>query len=233
MIGIIGAMDVEVNNLLDAMEDSERTEWAGMTFCKGVIGGKECVVVKCGIGKVNAAMCAQALIDLFHVDSLLNTGIAGSLNNQLDIGDLVLCTDAVEHDMDVSPLGYELGRVPGFDCLGYSADSVMRKKIKSFLESDAAGRIHCMEGRVVSGDQFIGDGEKKKWLVDTFGGICAEMEGASIAHVAYKNNIPFMIIRAISDKADGSSHVDYPVFEKATAEKMSSILIEMMKSEIL
>ena len=226
MLGIIGAMDEEVAKIKEQMEHVQVMQRASMDFYEGSLKGYPVVVVRSGIGKVNAAMCAQILVDVYHVDAIINTGIAGSLNAQIDIGDIVLSTDALEHDMDAVTFGYPVGQIPRMDTLSFEADKDLRR-----LAKEACERINpdvtVFEGRVVSGDQFVSDKAKKKWLVDHFAGYCTEMEGAAIAHTAYLNRIPFLIIRAISDKADDSASVDYPTFETKAIEHSVKLLLEL------
>ena len=228
MLGIIGAMDVEVDSLKNEMEHPQIQTIAGMEFYEGEICDKEIVVVKCGIGKVNAAICTQVLADVFHVDAVINTGVAGSLNNDIDICDIVVSTVAQEHDMDVTPLGYDKGIIPDMKTSIFEADARLRTLAENSAKT-AGLTVNVFEGKVVSGDQFIGTHEAKKGLRDTFGGDCAEMEGASIAHAAYLNGIPFLIIRAISDKADGGAEMDYPTFEKNAAENSIKLLKEIIQ----
>lgn len=223
-IGIIGAMELEVETLKAKLSGERITTRASMDFHEGTLNGTPVVVVRCGIGKVNAALCVQILADLFQVTHIINTGVAGSLNAQLDIGDILISRDAVHHDMDVSPLGYEPGQVPQLDTFAFPADQHMMEEAKAACER-VCGDIHALYGRVVSGDQFISSAEVKERLISMFHGDCAEMEGASIAHGAYLNGIPFVIIRAISDKADGSAEMDYPTFEREAAEH-SAVLVE-------
>lgn len=213
MIGIIGAMEEEVALLKDAMEVSEVSEYASMTFCKGVLYGKDAVVVKSGIGKVNAALCAQILVDRYQVDTLINTGIAGSLDAAIDIGDMVISVDAVEHDMDASIFGDPVGQIPRMDTFSFPADASLVEKAKEANE-EANPDIKTFTGRIVSGDQFVSSAEVKEYLVKTFRARCTEMEGAAIAHAAYLNHVSCVIIRAISDKADNSATMDYPTFER-------------------
>lgn len=213
MIGIIGAMEEEVSLLKEAMEIEEIVRIASMDFCKGVLGGKKVVIVKSGIGKVNAAVCAQILVDKFAVKCLINTGIAGSLDAAIDIGDMVISTDAVQHDMDASIFGDPIGQIPRMDTFSFPADERLvglAKETNEKVNSD----IRTFVGRVVSGDQFVSSGEVKDRLVQLFDAKCTEMEGAAIAHVAYLNQVSCVIIRAISDKADNSATMDYPTFEK-------------------
>lgn len=184
-----------------------------MVFCKGMLCGKEVVVVRSGIGKVNAGICAQILVDRFGVDVLINTGIAGSLDAKIDIGDMVISTDALHHDMDASEFGDALGQVPRMDVLSFPADETLVKKAVQASEK-ANPDIHTFTGRIASGDQFIASREVKERIVKNFHPLCVEMEGAGIAQAAYLNQVSYVIIRAISDKADNSAHVDYPTFEQ-------------------
>ncbi len=213
MIGIIGAMDEEVAALKEKMEVEKVTDRASMQFVAGKLEGKEVTVVRSGIGKVNAAVCAQILASEFHVDTLINTGIAGSLDAKIDIGDMVISTDAVEHDMDASIFGDPIGQVPRMDTFSFPADSELVEKAKAANE-EANPDIHTFVGRIVSGDQFVSSKEVKDKLVANFEAKCTEMEGAAIAHAAYLNKVSCVIIRAISDKADNSATMDYPEFEK-------------------
>ena len=230
MIGIIGAMEDEVAQLKKNMEIEETTEVASLSFCRGKLSGREVVVVRSGIGKVNAAICTQILVDQFHVDVIINTGIAGSLDAEIDIGDIVISTDAVEHDMDASIFGDPIGQIPQMDTFSFPADESLVKLAKEVNEK-ANPDVHTWIGRVVSGDQFVSSGEKKEQLIRVFDAKCTEMEGAAIAHAAYLNKISCVIIRAISDKADNSAGVDYPAFE-AAAIRHSVRLIEALVSEI-
>lgn len=213
MIGIIGAMEEEVALLKEQMEIAEVVETASMIFCRGTLCGRDVVVVRSGIGKVNAAICAQILVDRFQVDVLINTGIAGSLDAEINIGDMVISTDAVEHDMDATIFGDPVGQIPRMDTFSFPADAELVQKAKEANE-EANPDIRTFVGRIVSGDQFISSGDKKEQLVSLFQAKCTEMEGAAIAHAAYLNKVSCVIIRAISDKADNSATMDYPTFEK-------------------
>ncbi len=212
MIGIIGAMADEVAKLIETMEVSKQLDQASMEFYQGTLCGKEVVVVRSGIGKVNAAACAQILIDKFAVDTLINTGIAGSLDASIDIGDIVISTDALNHDMDATMFGYPLGQIPAMDVLSFPADPALVEKAKMANE-EANPEIKTFTGRVVTGDQFVASAEIKERIVKNFDAMCTEMEGAAIAQVAYLNKVSYVIIRAISDKADNSATMDYPEFE--------------------
>ena len=211
-IGIIGAMDEEVRQLKEKMTNVQVRTKASMEFYSGNLFEKDIVVVRSGIGKVNAAICTQILIDEFQVEAVFNTGIAGSLKNEINIGDIVLSTDAVQHDMDVTSFGHGYGVIPRMETSIFPADQELRMLAKAVCE-EVNPEIKVYEGRVVSGDQFIDDKNKKKWIANQFQGSCTEMEGAAIAQAAYLNKIPFLIVRAISDKADDSANMDYYEFE--------------------
>lgn len=228
MLGIIGAMDEEVARLKEMIEDLEITDRCGMNFYKGKINGTDVVVVRCGVGKVNAAMCTQSMIDLFDVDAIINTGIAGSLDAAIDIGDIVFAVDTVEHDMDVAALGYDPGVVPDMETSVYDTDPYLLELAKESFKA-AGVEVKVFTGRVVSGDQFISSREKKNWLVSTFGGRCAEMEGASIGHVAVLNKVPYLVVRAISDKADDSADMDYPEFAAKAIDNSVAMMTEIIK----
>ena len=229
MLVIIGAMDEEVAKIKEHMEQVEERTIASMNFLKGTVKGHPVVVVRSGIGKVNAAICTQILADVYGVDAVINTGIAGSLNADINIGDIVLSTDALEHDMDAVAFGYSVGQIPRMDTLSFTADEKLRKIAKETCERVNTD-VSVFEGRVVSGDQFISDKAKKEWLVENFAGYCTEMEGAAIAHAAYLNGIPFLIIRAISDKADDSASVDYPAFEAKAIEHSVRLLLALCEA---
>ena len=228
-IGMIGAMDVEIAHILSQMESKTETKKADMTFCEGIIGKTETVVVRSGVGKVNAALCAQMLIDCFGITHLINSGIAGSLNNDINIGDLVVSTDAVEHDMDATVFGYAKGEVPGMGVKSYEADAQLRKTIVETIKVTAP-EISVFEGRIATGDQFISSKETKNAIRDTFHAMCCEMEGAAIAHAAYLNQIPFVVMRYISDKADESAEVSYPEFEAAAAKHSAELIVSVIRN---
>ncbi len=226
-IGIIGAMAQEVERLKGEMEVFRTVSKASMEFWEGALCGTKAVVVQSGIGKVNAAICAQILCDLFEVTHIINTGVAGSLKNEIDIGDIVVSTDALHHDMDAQVLGVQIGEVPQAGCLAFPADPHLQQlAISCCKEVDAGHAVY--QGRVVSGDQFISDRRVKDNIVSNFQGFCVEMEGAPIAQAAYLNHVPFVIIRAISDKADDSAKMDFPIFEKDAAARSASLVERML-----
>ena len=213
VIGIIGAMEEEVAALKEKMEIKRVLKKASMEFCEGTLQGKPVVVVRSGIGKVNAGLCTQILADVFEVKKVINTGIAGSLDARIDIGDIVISTEALQHDMDATQFGYPLGQIPRMETLAFPADAQMAKIAKEACEA-VNPEIKVFTGRVVTGDQFIANKEIKDRIKTNFDGLCTEMEGAAIAQAAWLNEIPFVIIRAISDKADDSAEMDYPTFER-------------------
>ena len=220
-LGIIGAMQVEVEILLSAMNNKVEKTIAGSTFYEGTLENLEVVVVQCGVGKVNAAICAQILCSCFGITHLVNTGIAGSLCADLDIGDLVVSTDAMYHDFDCVHFGYPYGKVPGMDVTSFPADEAMIGY--AFDAAEAVNPGHTKKGRVASGDQFVAVKELKEKIIANTQGLCTEMEGAAIAQTAYRNNVPFVILRAISDKADNSASMDYPTFERNAAHRCAEV----------
>ena len=176
-IGIIGAMELEVETLKSKMNVVKTTKKANMEFFEGTLNGVGVVIVRSGIGKVNAGICTQILADLFDVTHIINTGIAGSLDAQIDIGDIVVSTDVLQHDMDVRVFGYPLGEIPQLGTLSFPADERMASLARSVCEK-VNTEVKVFSGRIVSGDQFICDKKKKEWLSETFNGSCTEMEGS-------------------------------------------------------
>ncbi len=213
MIGIIGAMESEVAAFKEEIEIEEVREAAGMSFCAGRLCGKEVAVVQSGIGKVNAAVCAQILVDDFKTDILINTGIAGSLDARIDIGDIVISTDALHHDMYATLYGDPVGQIPGMGILAFPADERL-VRLAEEANREVNPDIRAFTGRVASGDQFISSAQEKARIIEEFHPLCTEMEGAAVAQAAYLNKVSYVIIRAISDKADNSAHMDFSVFEK-------------------
>ena len=226
-VGIIGAMEQEVARLKEVMENVSITTRAGMDFYEGVLEGKKVVVVQSGIGKVNAGMCTQILADVFGVEAVINTGIAGSLNNDVNIGDIVLSTDVLHHDMDATGFGYPKGQIPQMEEFSFPADEKLRKMAAKVCK-EVNPEISVFEGRICSGDQFISDKGVKDAIISEFGGFAVEMEGAAIGQAAYLNHIPFLVVRAISDKADGSANMDYAEFEMAAIEHSVKLTVKMI-----
>lgn len=226
-LGIIGAMQVEVEILLSCLKNKKETSVAGSAFYEGTLEGLEVAIVQCGVGKVNAAICAQILCDCFGVTHLVNTGIAGSLDAKLDIGDLLISKDAMYHDFDCVHFGYEMGKVPGMDVVAFPADTAMIQLASQAAEAVHPG--HVTVGRVASGDLFVAEKTAKDRIIATTQGLCTEMEGAAIAQTAYRNGVPFVILRAISDKADNSAEMDYPTFERIAAHRCAQVTQHLAK----
>ncbi len=227
-IGIIGAMDEEVMTLKEKMDIKEVRSIASLEFYIGKLNNTSVVVVMGGIGKVNAAMCTQVLIDCFQVDAIINTGVAGALSDELEIGDVVISSDMVQHDMDATAFGYAIGQVPRLDVFSFKADehliSVAERAADVLPQS-----TNVYVKRIVSGDMFIAGKEKKNWLVDKFDGFCTEMEGAAVAQVAHINKTPFVIIRSISDKADDSAEMNFEEFVNLAANNSCKMIEKMLE----
>jgi len=228
-IGIIGALEGEVALLKEAMQVKSEKRKAGLSLVEGMLCDQEVVVVRCGVGKVHAALCAQLLVDDYGVELLINTGIAGSLDVAINIGDIVVATDAVQHDMDTMEFGYKKGQVPGLDVLAFETDKKLAKLAHDLCE-EVNPDIQCHMGRIATGDQFICVKETKDAIARTHHALVCEMEGASIGQVAYLNQIPFVIIRAVSDKADDSAYLDYPTFEKQAMQHSSHLVMAMLNA---
>lgn len=223
-LGIIAAMAIEADLIKEAMTDTSSETISGVTFVSGKLGQCEATVAVCGIGKVFAALCTQTMILRYAPDCIINTGVGGTLTDKLSIGDLAISTAVVQHDMDTSPLGDPVGMISGLNIIEMPADQTMVDKVCSICEKKGI-RHAC--GVIASGDQFIASREKKDWIVSTFHGISCEMEGASVGHVCTVNNVPFVILRAISDSADGGACEDYPTFAKNAAKTSASVVMEL------
>ena len=228
-LGIIGAMAIEIETLKSQLKDMSADECCGMTFYQGNLEQLPVVIVVCGVGKVNAALCVQVLCDRFGVTHIVNTGVAGSLSNELDIGDFVISQDAMYHDFDCQILNpnYPVGQVPGLSVRAFPANEMLVQ-----FAFDAAQKVlpgHARIGRIASGDQFIAEKQIKDRIIKDTCALCTEMEGAAIAHAAWRNQIPFVIIRAISDKADNSAEMDFPTFEAIAAKACAGVTLEMAR----
>lgn len=227
LVGVIGAMEVEIASLKESMKASETKTIAGMDFYLGNVGRTGVVLVRSGVGKVNAAICAHTLVLEFHVDCVLNTGVAGSLNNDLNIEDILVSKDAIYHDVNATVFGYAKGEVPQLGTRTFPADEKLAEKVVAAV-AKVAPDVRAMIGRVASGDQFISDKADKERIRRDTDADCCEMEGAAIAQACFLDKVPFVIIRAISDKADGSDVMDYPAFEKIAAEHCAGIVKQML-----
>ncbi len=221
MIGIIGAMDVEVNKFKELMIGKSTETISGTEFVCGTLWGHPTVVAVSGVGKVNAAICTQTMILRYSPRFIINSGVAGSLESSLNICDVVVANAVIQHDMDTSPLGDPIGFISGLDIVDIPTDAELCEKLHTAAEQNG---IHSIVGKIVSGDQFINSSDKKKYLVENFNAFACEMESASIGHVCYKNEVPFGILRSISDNADGSSHLSYTEFVQAAADNLVKVM---------
>lgn len=222
-LGIIGAMDEEVEILKEKMEIEETTKIAGNEYYVGTFNGKNIVLVRSGVGKVSMAATTQTLIDKFNVNALINSGVAGTLNKELNQGDIVISTDAVQHDFDTSALGDPIGEISRLGVTYFEADKNMVEVAKKAAKN--VDGINVIEGRIASGDQFVAGGEIAERITKNFGLVSAvEMEGASMAQIAYMNKIPYVIIRSISDKADGEADLSYEEFLPLAAKNASKLV---------
>jgi adenosylhomocysteine nucleosidase len=226
-IGVIGAMQEEIALLQNEMTGRRTETHAGIDFHVGEFRGRRTVLCKSGVGKVNAAVCTQVLIDRFGADAVLFTGVAGALDPALDIGDIVVSRSCVQHDVDVTPLGYPRGVIPYQDVSDFPSHPDLIRLAEQAGERVFPGR--CRTGKVLSGDQFIADRETVKRLHEELGGTCTEMEGASVAQVCCMNGIPHVIIRSMSDKADGSAHVNFAQFTVEAANRSYAIVGDIIE----
>jgi adenosylhomocysteine nucleosidase len=229
IIGIITAMSEELDPLLKHMKLERTIEKAKMKFHSGMVFGKRVVAVVSGIGKVNAGICAQILIDDFRVKSIINIGIAGGTGENVMPGDIVVANDLVQHDMDTTAFGDELGQVPRVDTFAFPCSEEMVKK--AIRACEEIKEHNCFVGRIATGDQFINHTDKLKWLNEKFGAMACEMEGGSIAQVCYLNDIPFVIIRSISDNGNIGIHMDYETFKPIAIENSTKILVSMLRDK--
>ncbi len=227
MIGIIGAMRIEVETIKSIMKIEKTKTVSGVEYVKGSLHGKDIVVAVCGIGKVAAAMCAQTMILEYSPDCIINTGVGGSLSNKLSICDIAIAESLVQHDMDTSPLGDPVGLISGINIVNIPADKTVVEKLSQCVEK--LDGIKSVKGVIASGDQFIADTAKKDFIKENFDAIVCEMEGASIAQVCYTNGVPFGVVRAVSDCADGSSHMDYGEFLPVAAANAAKLIEDFCK----
>ncbi len=223
-LGIIAAMTVEADLIKASMTDKSTEEISGITFVSGKLGQWDVVIAVCGIGKVFAALCTQTMILRYAPDLVINTGVGGTLTSKLSVGDMAISTAVVQHDMDTSPVGDPVGFISGIGKIEMEADRAWAEKCAAICE--AKGVWHHM-GIIASGDQFIASREKKAWIAEQFGAIVCEMEGSAVGQVCLVNEVPFVILRAISDNADGEACEDYPTFVKKAAETSASIVIAL------
>lgn len=226
-IAVMGAMDEEIALYLAEMKTYEEFQFAGMPFYVGSLRGQDIVLCKSGVGKVNAAVATQLLVDRFQVGALLFTGVAGAIDTRLRIGDLIISTDCVQHDVDVTALGYQPGEIPYVPQIAFPADPSLVQLAVIASQEEVPGQ-QVFTGRVVSGDQFIADSKKVTQLKEIFQASCTEMEGAAVAQVCWMNQLPFVVIRSMSDQADGEAEVSYHEFMHVVAEHSYLIITGML-----
>ena len=214
-IGVIAAMQIEIDALKEKLEDAKVETFSGIEFVSGTLYKKNVVCAKCGIGKVFAALCTQTMILKYKPDLIVNTGVAGGLAEGLSILDIVVCESCVQHDMDTSPLGDPVGLISGINIVNIPANEEI---CETLCKSVEAIGIKCQRGVIATGDQFVATEEKREFLKSTFNAAACEMEGASVGHVCYVNEVPFGIVRAISDGGDSAAEMDYPTFAALAAE---------------
>lgn len=222
-IGIIGAMEEEVAVLKPKMEMISAKNIVGVEFSIGKLNGKNVVLVRSGIGKVNAAVCVQVLCDMYGVDGIINTGVAGALDQDLDIGDIVISKDVAYHDFDVRAFGYEPGVIPRMSQSVFPADETLLAAATQSCEEVLTER-KTVVGRIVSGDVFVSAQKDKQRIAKLCKASCVEMEGAAVGHACYLNKIPFIVIRSISDKATESASVDFDAFAAEAAANAGAIV---------
>ena len=227
--GIIGAMESEVRALCNELTNKEIVEYAGLSFSAGFLKGKEVVIVKSGIGKVNAALCAQDLILKFGVTKIINTGIAGAFAKGLEVFDFVVSTAAVYHDFDTTAFGYKIGQVPGLPEVFTADEALADTAVIAFAKTEFAKQHKVIKGIVASGDQFISDSSKKKTIQQNFTPACVEMEGCAIAQTCYLNKVPFVIVRCMSDMADDTVEQTYAFNEDICAEACACLVKKVIE----
>ncbi len=227
MIGIICAMALEANAITDTIENKKIKNISGVDFVSGTIGGRETVVAVCGVGKVFAAICAEAMILEYHPDAIINSGVAGSLCRSIKIGDIVIAESVVQHDMDTSPLGDPKGLISGINIINIPCDKAVAEYLKNCCDSLG---IKNFGGVIATGDVFMSNEENKKEVADRFNAKACEMEGASVGQVCYVNKVPFCVLRAISDNADDGAEITYETFAAESAKKTHAVIDKFIRN---
>lgn len=227
-IGIIVAMEEELESILDIMDNIEEKEIYGLTFETGQIEKNKIIVVKCGVGKVNAARVTQILIDTFNVKCVINVGAAGALNPFLNIGDIVIGEKLIQHDFDITAFDHDKGYITGVGDYIYS-DIELIEKFKKAANNLKEKDYKIKTGIIATGDIFCTDIEMKNKIYSKFDADCVEMEGAAIAQVCYLDNIPFIVIRSISDSPNGNNEIDFDKFVELASKRCANILREFLK----
>lgn len=226
-IGIIAAMQIEIDGIKEKLTDSYVLNESGIDFVCGYIGDRRVVCAKCGVGKVFAALCAQTMCMRFSLDCIINTGVAGGLADGLKVLDVVVAKDVVQHDMDTSPLGDPVGLLSGINIVNIPCDEKISQTLADCVKAEG---INCITGTVATGDQFVATEGKRQFIKNTFNASACEMEGGAIGHVCYVNEIPFGIIRAISDGGDGDATLDYPTFAKMAADNSVKAVLRFIET---
>ena len=227
-IGVIGALEEEISLLKSRMEIISAKQIIGVDFSMGRLDGKSVIIAGSRIGKVNAAICTQVLIDLYGVDYIINTGAAGAIDKDLQVGDVVISSDLVHHDFDVTPLGFDPGVNNSLPESSFKADDELIRIAKTACEA-VIKENNIYVGRIATGDQFIDTSEGKQRISKLFKAYCTEMEGAAIAQTCFLNKIPFIVIRAISDKSDESALVNFNEFLQVAAKNSCEVVEHMLK----
>ena len=225
-IGIIGAMSVEVDALIARLANREEETVGSIKFNTGNLFGKKIVVARCGVGKVFAAICTEAMIIRYSPSLIVNTGVGGALADDLRPTDTVIASSLLQHDMDTSPLGDPKGLISGINRVYFESDARARAIL---LEAADNLGIKAREGRVATGDRFVASKSEKDRIVAEFSADACEMEGAAIAHAAFVNDTPFAVIRAISDSADGGANMDYMEFLPVAAKNSSALTLALIE----
>ena len=228
VIGIIAAMEEELEILLQKIESEKCDVKARMKFNIGSLYNNKVVAVVCGIGKVNAAVCTQILIDDYDVNMVINVGVAGGVREDVLPGHIVVASELIQHDIDTTVFGDKIGQVPRLDTFAFKCDNGLVNKAKAACEKNI--NYKSFIGRIVTGDQFIADIEKITWLGKEFEALACEMEGGSIAQVCYLNGVPFVVLRSISDNASTGAHMEYEKFKLIAAKNSTDILVDMLKN---
>ena len=227
MVGLIGAMAVEVESLMAQMENKQEQRIGMDVFVSGTLFGKEAVLAVCGPGKINAALCAQSMIQAYHPEWVLNLGVAGAGAEGVSIGDMVIATAAVQHDCDTSPIGDPVGLVSKINLVELPCDAALRARLVKAAK--ALGDVNVHEGIIATGDQFINKGDVRKRIHELFNAKAVEMEGAAVAHACYMHGVPCGVLRSISDQADGHSDMDYPTFVQLAASHSEKVVENLLR----
>ena len=225
-IGIIAAMQIEIDGIKEKLSDRTCTTISGIDFVCGYIGGRRVVCAKCGVGKVFAALCAQTMCLGFDLECIINTGVAGGLMDGLSVLDVVVADDVVQHDMDTSPIGDPVGLLSGINIINIPTATRIARVLSECVEYVG---VKCVRGTIATGDQFVATEERRQFIKNTFNAAACEMEGGAIGHVCYVNEIPFGIIRAISDGGDGDAALDYPTFAAKAAENSIKAVLRFIE----